>query len=152
MTLTEARRTLERYQKWSRYEGPVGKGPEMPDPKEVGEAIDKAIAVLPGEVERPTARQRLAQIREAISESEGFDPFANKSRDRDMVGWRQCVYLIMGREGYTLNEIGRAAGFDHATILWGARRQEGYIESGDKLSVGIWERINEILKDESADN
>lgn len=145
MTLTEARRMLERYQKWSRYEGPVGEGPEMPDPKEVGKAIDKAIAVLPGEVERPTARQRLAQIRKAIEESEGYDPFSSRSRERDIVGWRQCVYLVMEREGYTYSEIGRAAGFDHVTIMWGAKHQAGYIDSGDKLSVEIWEKINNIL-------
>jgi hypothetical protein len=40
MNLTEATRTLRRFNAWRRYDGPIGEGPAMPDPKEIGEAID----------------------------------------------------------------------------------------------------------------
>jgi hypothetical protein len=37
---------LRRYQEWRRYNGFIGEGPEMPNPKEIGEAIDYAIYAL----------------------------------------------------------------------------------------------------------
>ena len=34
------------YNAWRRYGGPIGEGPSMPDPKEVGEAVDFAIEYM----------------------------------------------------------------------------------------------------------
>lgn len=46
MNLAKAITTLRRFNEWRRYNGPIGEGPEMPDPKEVGEAIDIATHIL----------------------------------------------------------------------------------------------------------
>lgn len=49
MTTTEAREVLIRYNAWRRYDGPLEQTPLQPEPKEIGEAIDVAIEVLPKE-------------------------------------------------------------------------------------------------------
>lgn len=49
MTTAEAREVLIRYNAWRRYDGPLEQTPLQPEPKEIGEAIDVAIEVLPKE-------------------------------------------------------------------------------------------------------
>ena len=49
MTKAEAREVLIRYNTWRRYNGPLEQTPLHPEPKEIGEAIDVAIEVLPKE-------------------------------------------------------------------------------------------------------
>ena len=49
MTKAEAREVLIRYNAWRRYNGPLEQTPLQPEPKEIGEAIDVAIEVLPKE-------------------------------------------------------------------------------------------------------
>lgn len=132
MTLTEARKTLERYR------------PTIPD-DELGEAIDTAISVLPRESARPSAGERLGQIREAILDAKGFDPFGTRKRDREMATWRQCVWIVLRREGYTTTEIGKVSGYNHATVYWGVSRLRGYLACGDRLSLAIWQDFSDIM-------
>ena len=40
MEIKEAVMILRRHNEWRRYQGPIGEGPEMEDPKEFGIAID----------------------------------------------------------------------------------------------------------------
>ena len=144
MTLAEARKTLEEQLTWMRssYDEPE---PQRPDSDTLYEAMEIAISTLPKEKGRVTAEQRLTQIEDAIIKEEGFNPFASKSRNCNIVSWRQCIFLVMERDGYTYSQIGKAAGFDHTTIIWGAKKMEGYIQSGDRLAVDTWKRLNEIL-------
>lgn len=47
MTRAEALKTLRGFQAWRRYRGGPGTdGPDCPDPREIGEALDVAIAQL----------------------------------------------------------------------------------------------------------
>lgn len=46
MNREQAIKVLEEYQVWRRYNGPIGEGPEMPNPFTIGEAIDFAIKIL----------------------------------------------------------------------------------------------------------
>ena len=47
MTRAEALLTLRRFQSWRRYGGGPGTdGPDCPEPRELGEALDVAIAQL----------------------------------------------------------------------------------------------------------
>ena len=46
MTREQALDILCAFQAWRRYDGPMGEGPLMPTPKEIGEAMDVAIDVL----------------------------------------------------------------------------------------------------------
>ena len=36
------------FQEWRRYDGPIGEGPIMPCPKEIGQALDIAIDIMQG--------------------------------------------------------------------------------------------------------
>ena len=132
MTLTEARKTLERYR------------PTIPD-DDLGEAIDTAISVLPKDTSRPTAKERFNAIRRIILDVEGFDPFETRSRDPRLVCWRQCVWLLMAQEGYRSTEMERASGYDHATMWWGVRRLRDYLACGDRAAIAIWEELNRII-------
>ena len=53
MTIKEATDILRRHNLWRRYVGPIGEGPEMPDPKAVGDAIDVACEALEGQSKGP---------------------------------------------------------------------------------------------------
>lgn len=133
MTLTEARKTLERFRRDTRF-----------DP-ELEEAIDAAISALPREARRPTARERLNALRRVILDIEGFDPFKTRSRNPNLVCWRQCVWLLMAQEGYRSTEMAQASGYDHATMWWGIRRLQGYLDCGDPAAVATWEELNKII-------
>lgn len=141
MTLTEARKVLERYRNWRGNNWP-DEG-SIPHPDEVDEAIDIAISVLPDHVSRPTARERLEEIREKIRVAKGFDPFEYKNRDRDLVAWRYCAYYQLRKEGYTFGQIGRASGYDHATVIHAYQTLRDYLETKDWITTTIW---NEYLK------
>lgn len=132
MTLTEARKTLERRRL------------DTPFDDELAEAIDTAISVLPAESRRPTTGKRLAAIRASIRDAKGFDPFSSRDRRKDMVCWRQCVWLQMQNEGYRTGAIGSACGYNHATVWWGVDRLRGYLSSGDRFAAAVWEDFNGI--------
>ena len=46
MDIKEAREILIKANLWRRYDGPIDKGPKMPDPKVLGIAIDTAIEYM----------------------------------------------------------------------------------------------------------
>lgn len=145
MTLTEARRILERYNAWRRYDGPLEQTPTQPEPKEIGEAIDLAISVLPEDRPRKTASQRLAEIRQGIRETfNGFDPFAKRSRVREDMIWRQAVFYQLRNEGYTFPEVAKASGYSHSTVLFGCTQTRDGLDIKDYETKVVWRRLNEI--------
>lgn len=46
MTIEEAAAILRKHNEWRRYDGPIGEGPQMTDPKILGEAIDTVCDTL----------------------------------------------------------------------------------------------------------
>ena len=46
MNKQEATEILRKHNEWRRYDGELGKGPEMTDPKKLGEAIDTIVAAI----------------------------------------------------------------------------------------------------------
>lgn len=46
MTREQATEILVVFNEWRRYDGPFGEGPIMPCPREIGQALDMAIAIL----------------------------------------------------------------------------------------------------------
>lgn len=131
MTLTEARKTLEQHR--GEFEG------------EIKEAIDTAISTLPRESARPTAAERLAAIRAAVADAKGFDPFATRRRDWESVVWRQCAWMTLSNEGYSVSGIGAASGYNHATVYMGVARLRDYLACGDRTAVAIWQDFVSIL-------
>lgn len=133
MTLTEARKTFERYRNGAIAE-------------DLREAIDAAITVLPRTSWRPSAKKRLEIIRESIRDAKGgFDPFQSRSRKDGIVCWRQCVWKLLAIEGYRNAEIARASKYDHASVWWGLQRLNGYLELGDRVVVTTWQELNHIM-------
>ena len=61
MTVAEAREVLIRYNTWRRYNGPLEQTPLQPEPKEIGEAIDVAIEVLPKEEAEDASLEEAAE-------------------------------------------------------------------------------------------
>ena len=147
MTLTEARKILEQHLIWLRS-CVDDTEPPRPSFDDLYKAIEVAISALPKDSARPTARERLSAIRRIILETEGFDPFETRSRDPNLVCWRQCVWLLLAREGYRSVEIARASAYDHSTMWWSIRRLQGYLDCGDKAAIATWEELNRILNNE----
>lgn len=131
MTLTEARRTLERYR--DTVDG------------ELAEAVETAINALPRESGRLSAEERLRQIRETLAEARGIDPFGVRKRGWENVTLRQCAWILLRNEGYTTSEIGKACGYDHATVYMGVARLKGYLASGDRPSIAVWRDFMTII-------
>lgn len=92
---------------------------------------------------RPSAEDRLAKVR-ADLERHGLDPFADKSRRMMSVAMRQCVFLMLRREGYTQKELGDATGYDHSTVSWGEAHARTLINIGDTMYNMVWSQINMI--------
>jgi len=70
MNTNEAQQVLTEFNAWRRYKGIVD-GPDCPDPKDIGEAIDIAIAILKSinrtervEVTPPDIKIDLEQLKE----------------------------------------------------------------------------------------
>lgn len=94
---------------------------------------------------RPSASERLdllrARIRDAVK---GYDPFRVRTRNAKAVAWRQCVYLLLKNEGYTLHAIADASGYNHATIAWGIKHAKDLVDIGDSEYKRIWNELNYI--------
>ena len=149
MTLSEARRILVRYNAWRRYDGPLEQTPTQPEPKEIGEAIDLAISVLPEDSPRKTASQRLAEIRQEIREAmDGFDPFAKRTRLEEHVFWRYAVFYKMSLEGFMYTQIGRVSGYNHATVWTGIHSLMTSMEIGYAPAIKVWNELIELLEDD----
>ena len=141
MTLTEARKTLESFQAWRRYDGPIGEGPKQPDPKTIGEALDIAIRLLPIESPRPSASKRLDYILERI----GFNPF-NKKKDSVEVTWRQCIIFKLNLESFTNAEITKATGMSHSAVTVAIHVAEDRLKYRDELFRAVWSQFLEIIQ------
>ena len=107
------------------------------------EAVEGEVA--PQEDTRPSASERLdllrARIRDAVK---GYDPFRVRTRNAKAVAWRQCVYLLLKNEGYTLHAIADASGYNHATIAWGIKHAKDLVDIGDSEYKRIWNAVNYI--------
>lgn len=136
MTLTEARETLEKHR-------------ETPIPDDLRDALDTVIPLLPKARLREPASSRLNTIRNRMASATGHDPFASKSRDRNDVIARQCVWYRMKQmEGYNPSDIGRASGYNHSTVLFGVEQVQAGFDVRDKDIKNAWETLLEALKDE----
>ena len=148
MTLTEARKILEQHLAWCRscVDDPE---PPKPDSNDLYKAIEVAISALPKDSAlptvsaRPTAEERFRQVRSRLM-ARGCDPFGSRRRDIPTVALRQCVFLMLRREGYTYHAIARAALYDHSTVVWGRNKALDLINLCDPLYQRTWNDLNWI--------
>lgn len=119
-------------------------GAEWQKSQMMKEAVEGEVAP-PQEDTRPSASERLdllrARIRDAVK---GYDPFRIRTRNAKAVAWRQCVYLLLKNEGYTLHAIADASGYNHATIAWGIKHAKDLVDIGDSEYKRIWSELNYI--------
>ena len=133
MKLTEAREVLLRH-----------KGID----KKLDAAIDAAVTVLPKGLTKPTAEQRFTSICNIIEKAKPeFYPFGSRTRRKEYVCWRQCVWKKMIMEGYTQLSLERITKYNHATIGWGITQLNGYIDSRDKDATEAWNELQELLSE-----
>lgn len=134
MTLAQAGTTLERF----------GRNREHSLPEEVREAILTVAALLPRVPETVTTKQRFDELCDMVSRISKID-IRSKSRETKTVIWRRCVWYLLSKEGYGISAIGKASGFDHATVLFGIRKHKDYLASGDQLTREIWNVFSTII-------
>lgn len=148
MTLGEARKTLEAYNRWLKSDENKD-GPTNPNKNEVGDAIDAAISILPKcDCTQVSVMQRLSYIRDCLKKKkESFDPFSSRTREEPDVIWRHAVFCKLKQEGYSYQKIANASGYNHATVLWGVRNIRDGLSVNYQVIVKIWEELNQILID-----
>lgn len=146
MTLTEARKTLEQYQSCRRYDGPLEQSPTMPEPKEIGEAIDVAIIALGGSGNnRPEIGTRFSEILGAIANAKGgYNPFLGRERLQKDILWRQVVWFKLRNEGYSIHQIGKATGYSHSAVFCGCRAFRDALEVNDYLASCVWDEFCQL--------
>ncbi len=80
----------------------------------------------------------------ARSSNTSINRLMNGSRERQNVLARSLVYYALKKQGYTLVEIGKRFGKDHATVLHGLRSLKNDLESKDELTVMVWEKFKKL--------
>lgn len=134
MTLAQAGTTLERF----------GKNRENSLPDDVCEAIETVTALLPRIPELPPIQRRYDELRDSVKQVSGID-IKDKKRDAVTVIWRRCVWYMLFKEGYSLSDIGRVSGFNHATVIVGLRRHADYMQTNDYQTRKIWNVFSTII-------
>lgn len=73
-----------------------------------------------------------------------------KRRYKLLIAYRQCMFKILYEMGYSLSNIGRFFGFDHASVLHSKNEILKYLDLKDNLIVRInSEIINELENQKS---
>ena len=127
MTLAEARKILEDYH---------------PHTRKVREALRTVIPILPEPEYKPSAKDRMEYYRGMVVKGKGFDPFETRSRDTEVVMWRNCIYYRVRMEEYSYPQIGKSVGYSHTTILSACRHVRDWLDARDIITVRVW---NELL-------
>lgn len=70
----------------------------------------------------------------------------NRTRKREIVMYRQCGFVVATRMNYGPSRIAEAFGFDHATVIHANRVINELIETRDKHTLIILNRIQNELK------
>ena len=113
-------------------------------PEEVRDAITTVIPYLPRLPDIPNARTRYMELRNAVLDISGID-ISEKNREAIPVIWRRCVWYRLSKEGYSTTAIGRACGFNHASVTVGINAHKDYMSTRDYQTVKIWEIFSTII-------
>jgi len=70
-----------------------------------------------------------------------------RSRKRDLVLLRQCVYKISRNQSYGLDMIGDYYGYDHATVIHGVRVIDNLIDSKNIDVINTMNMLENQLKE-----
>lgn len=70
-----------------------------------------------------------------------------RSREREVVCARNMLFYQLNQDGYTLSEIGRFIGFDHATVYHGREQMKNMLEYSGMYpyEMSIWEKFQKSI-------
>lgn len=135
-------RKLEEYNEWRRYDGELGEGPLMPDPKEVGITIQEAILRLHDYLHyEEETRGEIADLKKK-AESLKLD---NLDLKLDRLDFETKVRIEL--DGHTNSELFGEDGLIAATMrcIYAVKRIEEICESDCKTKEELLQRVREVL-------
>jgi chromosomal replication initiation ATPase DnaA len=89
----------------------------------------------------------LEQAANSLLEDDIFvDGIKSKSRRKEVVMLRQCMFKIARESGYTLTSIGSYFDYDHATILYSVTHVNNLLKTKDKLTIVTLHKLQDVLE------
>ena len=82
-----------------------------------------------------------------ICEKVGFGDLKVYSRVGDLPLMRGAVWNYMYRKGVTIAEIARQSNRSNATVWSGVKKFNAYLDYGDKVSIKLRAKVNEVLSE-----
>ena len=73
------------------------------------------------------------------------DGVKSKTRRKEIVILRQCMFKIARESGYTLTSIGSYFDFDHATILYSVTHVNNLLKTKDKLTISTLTNLQDAI-------
>ena len=91
------------------------------------------------------AQVRYMTLLEEAAKLSGYTKEQLNTRTYPQIGYRYAAYLIMREDGFTLKEIAKASGFNHATVYHGAAYASEALRYGsDKNVVNCYRTLKEV--------
>ena len=82
-----------------------------------------------------------------ICEMAGFGDLKQDNRSGQNPIKRMAIWHYMHGEGVRLTDIARQSNRSHATVWSGIRRFKDYLGYGDKVSLALRDKINEVVSE-----
>ena len=82
-----------------------------------------------------------------ICEKAGFGDLKQDNRAGLNPIKRMAIWHYMNSEGIRLIDIARQSNRSHATVWSGIRRFKDYLSYGDKVSLALRDKINEVVSE-----
>jgi hypothetical protein len=80
-----------------------------------------------------------------ICEKAGFGDLKIANRSEQYTIKRMAIWHYMHREGIRLSDIARQSNRSHATVWSGIKKFNDYLEYGEKESLRLRDKINEVV-------
>jgi hypothetical protein len=81
-----------------------------------------------------------------ICEKAGFGDLKQDNRSGQNPMKRMAIWHYMNRKGIRLSDIARQSNRSHATVWSGIRKFNDYLGYGDKVSMKLRDKVNEIVE------
>jgi DNA-binding NarL/FixJ family response regulator len=82
-----------------------------------------------------------------ICEKAGFGDLKQDNRSGQNPMKRMAIWHYMNRKGIRLSDIARQSNRSHATVWSGIRKFKDYLGYGDRVSLALRDKINEVVSE-----
>jgi hypothetical protein len=82
-----------------------------------------------------------------ICEKAGFGDLKQDNRSGLNPMKRMAIWYYMNRNGVRLTDIAKQSNRSHATVWSGIRKFNDYLGYGDRVSLALMDKINEVLSE-----